>query len=79
MLVKELKEWLSQFEDDEDVVITSMDDYFLCGEFCLHSPYDSYEQAQEIILPYHFLRYIEESDEGTIEDNTTDITDYYEE
>ena len=54
MKVKELKEWLSQFEDDEDVVLTSMDDYFFCDDFECHSPYDSYEQAQELIIPYYF-------------------------
>ena len=78
MKVKELKEWLSQFEDDEDVVLTSMDDYFFCADFSLHSPYDD-GQAQEIILPYYFERYIKDSDEGTIEDNTTDITGAYSE
>ena len=78
MKVKELKEWLSQFEDDEEVVLTAMDDYFFCADFSLHSPYDD-GQAQEIILPYYFERYIKDSDEGTIEDNTTDITGAYSE
>ena len=78
MKVKELKEWLSQFEDDEEVVLTAMDDYFFCADFSLHSPYDD-GQAQEIILPYYFERYIKDCDEGTIEDNTTDITGAYSE
>lgn len=79
MKVKELKEWLSQFEDDEDVVLTSMDDYFFCEDFECHSPYDSYEQAQELIIPYYFERYIKDSNEGTLEDNLTDITGAYSE
>lgn len=78
MKVKELKEWLSQFNDDEEVVLTAMDDYFFCADFECHSPYDD-GQAQEIIIPYYFERYIKDSDEGTIEDNTTDITGAYSE
>ena len=78
MKVKELKEWLSQFNDDEEVVLTAMDDYFFCADFECHSPYDD-GQAQEIILPYYFERYIKDSDEGTLEDNLTDITGAYSE
>lgn len=78
MKVKELKEWLSQFNDDEEVVLTAMDDYFFCEDFECHSPYDD-GQAQEIIIPYYFERYIKDSDKGTIEDNTTDITGAYSE
>lgn len=62
MKVKELKAWLDQFQDDEEIMITSMDDEFMEVDFALHSPYDSYEQAQEIILPYYFERYLREGD-----------------
>ena len=78
MKEKELKEWLSQFNDDEEVVLTAMDDYFFCADFECHSPYDD-GQAQEIIIPYYFERYIKDSDEGTLEDNLTDITGAYSE
>lgn len=78
MKVKELREWLNQFNDNEEVVLTAMDDYFFCVDFECHSPYDD-GHAQELILPYYFERYIKDSDEGTIEDNTTDITGAYSE
>lgn len=50
MKVRLIKEWLNQFNDDEEIVITSMDDNFYCNDFELHSPYND-GQAQEIILP----------------------------
>ena len=58
MKVKELREWLNQFKDNEDVVFTSMDDNFYCDNVELHSPYDD-GQAQEIILPYYIEKAIE--------------------
>ena len=69
MKVKELKAWLDQFQDEEEIVITAMDDYFSCQDFSLHSPYDD-GQAQEIILPYYFERYLKEN-----ENPNTDVTD----
>lgn len=56
MKVKQIREWLSQFEDEEEVVLTSMDDKFLCGDFELHSKYND-GQAQEIIIPCFFDEY----------------------
>lgn len=50
MKVKELIKQLKQLPPDNEIIITSMDDEFLCSEFEVHSPYDD-GQAQEIILP----------------------------
>ena len=47
MKVKELKKWLNQFNDNEEVIFTSMDDNFYCDNVGLHSPYDD-GQAQEV-------------------------------
>lgn len=49
MKVKELIEQLKQLPQDDEIVITSMDDYFFCEDFEVHSAYDN-GQAQEIIL-----------------------------
>lgn len=57
MKVKELKQWLENFQEDEEIIITSMDDNFSCSNFELHSPYDPHEQAQEIILPIYLNDY----------------------
>ena len=57
MKVKELKQWLENFQEDEEIIITSTDDHFSCSNFELHSPYDSHEQAQEIILPIYLNNY----------------------
>lgn len=59
MKVKELIEQLKELPQDDEIVITSMDDYFFCNDFAIHSPYDD-GQAQELILPYHFEKYAED-------------------
>ena len=60
MKAGQLKRWLMQMNDNEEVIITSMDDKFSCSDFCLHSLYEIGEQAQEIILPYYFTEYTKE-------------------
>ena len=50
--VKELIKQLQELPQDDDIVITAMDDRFFCDDFEIHSPYDD-GQAQEIILPYY--------------------------
>ena len=52
MKVKELIEQLQELPQDDEIVITAMDDKFYCNDFEVHSPYDD-GQAQEIILPYY--------------------------
>ena len=52
MKVKELIKQLQELPQDDDIVITAMDDRFFCDDFEIHSPYDD-GQAQEIILPYY--------------------------
>jgi hypothetical protein len=49
MKVKELIEQLQELPQDDEIVITAMDDKFYCQNFEVHSPYDD-GQAQEIIL-----------------------------
>lgn len=61
-LIKELQQLpqndeivITSMDDDffcNDLVITSMDDGFFCNDFEIHSPYND-GQAQEIILPYY--------------------------
>lgn len=48
MKAKELKEWVNQLSDDEDIYITAMDDDFF-QDFECHSIYTD-GQAQELIL-----------------------------
>lgn len=60
MKVRELIEELQKLPQDDDIVITAMDDYFMCNDFEVHSAYAEGEQAQEIILPYYFERYVHE-------------------
>ena len=52
MKVKELIKQLQELPQDDDIVITAMDDKFYCDDFEIHSAYDD-GQAQEIILPYY--------------------------
>lgn len=52
MKVKDLIKQLQELPQDDEIVITAMDDKFICGDFEVHSPYDD-GQAQEIILPYY--------------------------
>ena len=49
MKVKELIKQLQELPQDDEIVITAMDDRFYCNAFEVHSPYDD-GQAQEIIL-----------------------------
>lgn len=52
MKVKELIKQLQELPQDDEIVITAMDDKFYCDDFEIHSTYDD-GQAQEIILPYY--------------------------
>ena len=52
MTVKELIEKLKQLPQNDEIVITSMDNDLFCEDFEIHSPYTD-GQAQEIILPYY--------------------------
>ena len=52
MKVKDLVYQLQKLPQDDEIVITAMDDHFYCDNFEVHSPYDD-GQAQEIILPYY--------------------------
>lgn len=52
MKVKELIKQLQELPQDDEIVITAMDDRFYCNDFEVHSSYDD-GQAQEIILPYY--------------------------
>lgn len=49
MKVKELIKELQELPQDDEIVITAMDDHFYVADFEVHSPYDD-GQAQEIIL-----------------------------
>lgn len=49
MKVKELIQQLKELPQDDDIVVTAMDDDFYVENFEVHSPYDD-GQAQEIIL-----------------------------
>ena len=59
MKVKELIRQLQELPQEDDIVITAMDDYFFETEFEVHSPYDD-GQAQEIIINAYFTRYCHE-------------------
>ena len=52
MKVKDLVYQLQKLPQDDEIVITAMDDHFYCDNFEVHSPYDD-GQAQEIILPVY--------------------------
>lgn len=56
MKVKELIEQLRELPQDDEIVITAMDDHFYCGDFEVHSAYDD-GQAQEIILPFYITEF----------------------
>ena len=56
MKVKELIAELQELPQDDDIVITAMDDHFFETEFEVHSPYDD-GQAQEIIINRYFDKY----------------------
>jgi hypothetical protein len=53
MKVKELVAELLKLPQDDDIIITAMDDYFNESDFEVHSPYDD-GQAQEIIIGTYF-------------------------
>lgn len=52
MKVKDLVYQLQKLPQDDEIVITAMDDHFHCDNFEVHSPYDD-GQAQEIVLPVY--------------------------
>lgn len=60
MKVKELVAQLLELPQDDTIVVTSMNDDFMCHEFSVHSAYEENTQAQEIILPFYFNDYEEE-------------------
>ena len=55
MKVKELIKQLQELPQEDDIVITAMDDYFFENEFEVHSPYED-GQAQEIIIGTYFKK-----------------------
>lgn len=59
MKVKELIKQLKQLPQDNEIVITAMNDEFFCNDFEIYSPYDD-KQAQEIILSMYIKDYIVE-------------------
>ena len=56
MKVKDLIKQLQELPQDDDIVVTAMDDDFMVENFEVHSPYDD-EQAQEIILDVYVDSY----------------------
>lgn len=61
MKVKELIEQLQELPQDDEIVVTAMDDHFYVTDFEVHSPYDD-GQAQEIILPVYVNDFEREED-----------------
>lgn len=61
MKVKELIKELQELPQDDEIVITAMDDHFYVAHFEVHSPYDD-GQAQEIILPVYVNDFEREED-----------------
>ena len=59
MKVKELIKQLQELPQEDDIVITAMDDHFLETEFEVHSPYDD-GQAQKIIINAYFKEHCHE-------------------
>ena len=59
MKVKELIKQLQELPQEDDIVITAMDDYFFETEFEVHSPYED-GQAQEIIIGTYFKQHCHE-------------------
>jgi len=56
MKVRDLIYQLKKLPQDDEIVITAMDDHFYCDNFEVHSAYDD-GQAQEIILPVYINDY----------------------
>ena len=61
MKAKELKQWVNQLKDDEDIYITAMDDQFF-QDFECHSIYED-GQAQELVLPVYVEKYQQDGEE----------------
>ena len=61
MTVKELIKELEKLPQNDEIVITSMDNDFFCEDFEIHSPYTD-GQAQEIILPYYINDFEKDED-----------------
>ena len=61
MKVKDLVYQLQKLPQDDEIVITAMDDHFYVSDFEVHSPYDD-GQAQEIILPVYVNDFEREED-----------------
>ena len=59
MKVKELIKQLQELPQEDDIVITAMDDHFLETEFEVHSPYTD-GQAQELIINTYFKEHCHE-------------------
>lgn len=55
MKVRELIEQLEQLPQEDEIVITALDDYFYEKDFEVHSPYFD-GQAQEIIINSYFSK-----------------------
>ena len=55
MKARELKEWVNQLQDNEDIYITAMDNKFF-QDFECHSIYED-GQAQELVLPVYVEKY----------------------
>ena len=55
MKVKELIKQLQELPQEDDIVITAMDDYFYVSEFEVHSPCT--DETQEIILNVYVDKY----------------------
>lgn len=55
MKVRELIKQLEQLPQDDEIVITALDDYFYEKDFEVHSPYFD-GQAQEIIINSYFSK-----------------------
>lgn len=56
MKVKELIKQLQELPQDDEIIITAMDDNFSVSDFEVHSSYDD-GQAQEIILDVYVDSY----------------------
>ena len=59
MKVKELIKQLQEFPQEDEIVITAMDDHFFETDFEVHSAYDD-GQAQEIIINTYFKEHCHE-------------------
>lgn len=62
MKVRDLVYQLQKLPQDDEIVITAMDDKFFCNDFEVHSAYDD-GQAQEIILPVYIYDYEDDIEE----------------